>query len=91
MALRRLAKSVESTGSGRCPALYADDDPLQMVAQVKTLPSEKAAQLVEVADDEVAGSIPTETVFRAMAKYATEHGDDALAHAMGRFLTERGM
>jgi hypothetical protein len=91
MALRRLAKSAESTGSGRCPALYATDDAARMVAQVKTLTGSETSHLLEVGMDEVAGSIPTETVFRAVACYASEHGDKTLATAIDEFLTRRGM
>jgi hypothetical protein len=91
MALRRLAKDATSTGSGRCQALYATDDPTRMVAQVRVITDADAAQLVELDADEVAGSIPTETLFRAMAKYASEHGDDGLGASIDMFLIERGM
>jgi hypothetical protein len=91
MGLRRLAKAADSTGSGRCPALYATDDPTRMVAQVKALPDGEKTQLIDVSADEIAGSIPTETVLRAMAKYVSENGDVALAAALEAFLEERGM
>lgn len=87
--LRRLAKDTNSTGSGRCPALYATDDPARMVAQVRALSDTETAQLIEIGADEVAGSIPTETVFRAIAKYVSEQGDDTLAGAIEVFLTDR--
>ncbi len=89
--LRRLAKDRESGDSGRCPALYATDDPARMVAQVRLLGDAERAGLIEVGADEVAGSIPTETVFRAAARCAAEHGDGGLAVALETFLAERGM
>jgi hypothetical protein len=91
MGLRRLAKDATSTSSGRCPALYATDDPTRMAAQVKVMSADEAAQLLEVGAGEVAGSIPTETVFRGIARYANEQGDAALAAALTAFLRERGM
>jgi len=89
--LRRLAKDRDSGGGGRCPALYATDDPARMVAQVKVLGGAETAELIEVGPGEVAGSIPTETVFRAAARCASEQGDDALAGAVEAFLADRGM
>jgi hypothetical protein len=91
MQFRRLAKDAKSIGRSRCPALYATDDDARMVAQVRRLIHEEPARLLEVGDDETAGSIPTETVFRAVAEYATEHGDDALAAHLEAFLAERNM
>lgn len=67
------------------------DSPVRMVAQVRVLSDTETAQLIEMGTDEVAGSIPTETVFRAIAKCASEQGDDALARAIEAFLTNRKM
>lgn len=90
--LTRLAKDTASTSSGRCPALYATDDPARMIAQVRQdLTNMERDQILELADDETYGSIPTETVLRAVAKFATEHGDDALAAGLEAFLDARGM
>ncbi len=91
MALRRLAKDAESVTKGGCPALYSTDDPLRMIGQGKVLGPNETVELLEVRDDETAVAIPTETVFRGMAKYASEHGDDDLAAAIDAFLVARGL
>ena len=91
MTFHRLAKDKQSLTSGGCPALYADDDPARMIAQGKRLNDAEFGMLVELAGDETAVAIPTETVFRAMAKYATEHGDDELVARIEWFLTARGL
>lgn len=86
MALHRLAKDSGSVTSGGCPALYSTDDPARMIGQGKRLGAEETAGLLELLDDETAVAIPTETVFRGVAKYATEHGDDELAGLLEAFL-----
>lgn len=92
MPLYRLAKDDSgSVTSGGCPALYSTDDPRRMIAQVKVLSPGETAELLEVLDDETAGSIPTGTVFRGVAKYATEHGDDELTARIEAFLRDRGL
>lgn len=91
MALYRLAKDDGSVTSGGCPALYSTDDPARMIAQGKVLGPEDTAELLELLDDETAVTIPTETVFRGVAKYATEHGDDILAGQVDAFLAARGL
>ena len=91
MALHRLAKDSGSLTSGGCPALYSTGDPARMIAQGKLLPAEEMAELLELLEDETAVAIPTETVFRAVAKYATEHGDDVLAGRIEEFLTGQGL
>lgn len=91
MALHRLAKDSGSVTSGGCPALYSTDDPARMISQGKVLGAEETAELLERLDDEAAVAIPTETVFRGVAKYATEHGDDDLAGRVEAFLAARGL
>ena len=91
MALHRLAKDAGSVTSGGCPALYSTDDPARMIGQGKVLGAEETAELLERLDDESAVAIPTETVFRGVAKYATEHGADDLAGRIEAFLAERGL
>ena len=91
MTLRRLAKDVTSLTSGGCPALYATDDPGWMVAQGPRLDPAEEADLLERLPHELGIRVPTETVLRAVAKYATEQGDDYLAAAAEGFLLERGM
>ena len=91
MALRRLAKDVTSLTSGGCPALYATDDPGWMVAQGPPLSAAEEAALLERLPHELGVRVPTETVLRAVAKHATEHGDDRLAAAVEAFLLERSM
>ena len=91
MALHRLAKARTSLTAGDCPALYATDDSTRMIGQGKKLTPQETAELIEMSVDEIASAIPTETVFRGMAKYATEHGDDDLAGRIEAFLTARGL
>lgn len=91
MALHRLAKDATSVTKGGCPALYSTDDPAWMIGQGKVLTEDETAQLLERLDDETAARIPTETVFRAVAKYATEHGDDTLAGAIEAFIDAQGL
>ena len=91
MALRRLAKATESLTKGGCPALYGSDNPARMVAQVKVIPPDEASELLEVLEDELAGEIPTETVFRGVAQYAAEAGDSDLACRIEAFLVTRGL
>jgi hypothetical protein len=91
MALHRLAKADGSVTSGGCPALYSTDNPARMIGQGKVLGTEETAELLEMLDDETAVGIPTETVFRGVAKYATEHGDDDLAGRLEAFITARGL
>jgi hypothetical protein len=91
MGLHRLAKDSNSAGAGGCPALYGTGDPTRMIAQGKSLTPAEASELIEVRDDETAVAIPTETVLRGVAKYATEHGDDDLAGQLDAFLADRGL
>lgn len=91
MALHRLAKDAGSVTSGGCPALYSTDDPARMVGQGKVLSPGETAELLELLDDETGAAFRTETVFRGVAKYATEHGDDGLAGRIEAFLTARGL
>ncbi len=89
MALHRLAKDNGSMTSGDCAALYSTDDPARMIGQGQVLRPAETAELLAVGDDETAVAIPTETVFRSVAKYATEHGDDELADRIEAFLIAR--
>jgi hypothetical protein len=91
MALHRLVKAGDSVTSGGCPALYSTDDPARIVGQGKMLSQREAAELLELLDDETGVAFPTETVFRGVARYATEHGDDDLASRIEAFLTARGL
>lgn len=92
MALRRLAKDDDgSLIQGGCPAVYSTDDPARMIGQGKVLTPTETSELLELLDDETAVAIPTETVFRCMAKYATEHGDDDLASRIEAFLAAQGL
>jgi hypothetical protein len=92
MALHRLAKDENgSVSSGGCPALYSTDDPARMIGQGKVLGSAEIAEVLELLEDETAVAIPTETVFRGVAKYAAEHGDDILAGQIDMFLAARGL
>jgi hypothetical protein len=88
---RMLAKDVLSLGKRQCPALYLDDDPGRMIAQGKRLSGAETEHLVDLAADETAVAIPTETVLRAVARYAKEQGADELSDQIEGFLVDRGM
>jgi len=89
MAIHRLAKDQSSRGKGGCPALYATDDPSRMIAQGPVLPDAEFDELLEIQPFETAVAIPTETVLRGVAKYATEHGADDLTASIEAFLAQR--
>ena len=91
MGVHRLAKWRGSVFNGACPALYSTEDPATMISQGTKPTSAQMAELLEVASDETAVAIPTETVFRGIAKYATEHGDEQLAGKIEEFLAARGL
>lgn len=74
MRLTRLAKDANSGNHG-CPALYvAPDDPSVMVAQGTFLDADTLRNLQDLAPDETAVRIPTETVLRAARAYLDEYG-----------------
>jgi hypothetical protein len=79
MKLTRLCKSGDSVNESLCPAMYLADDPTMMVSQGKRLDPETTAQLRDLANDEIAHLIPTETVLRAAALVLAAHGRAALA------------
>jgi hypothetical protein len=54
--------------NGSCPAVYVADDTTVLVVQGKMLDSATTAELVGVADDELAVAIPRETLLRAVAQ-----------------------
>lgn len=91
MIMHRLSVARDSVTSGGCPALYSTDDPARMIGQGKKLSQEEESELLQALDDETAVAIPTETVLRGVAKYATEQGDDDLASRIEAFLAARGI
>lgn len=88
---RRLAKDALSLGRRQCPALYATDNPARMIAQGKQPSDAELARLVDLAPDETAVALPTETVLRGVARYVKESGDAELSDRIEAFLGERGM
>ncbi|MBO0872102.1 MAG: hypothetical protein J2P19_01790 [Pseudonocardia sp.] len=75
MKLIRICKSEDSLAQGQCPAMYsAPEEPLKMVAQGTKPGADTAAHLRDVADDEAAVVLPTETVFRAVATVLADAG-----------------
>jgi len=86
MGLHRLAKDGGSLSTGGCPAIYSTDDPTRMIGQGKLLGATEAAELLELAGDEAAVAIPTETVLRGVAGFVSEHGDDKLSHLIDEFV-----
>ena len=86
--LRRLCKSADSFPQGDCSAMYVSDDPATMVGQGKVLDTGTAAELLDVAEDERAVAIPTETVLRAAALLLAENGRPAMTAEVEAFLRE---
>ncbi len=75
MRFRRLCKAANSMGEDdECPAVYVGDDPAVMIAQGKILDPTVRTALLDLADDETAVQIPTETVLRAVGLYLAERG-----------------
>lgn len=89
MALRRLCKSADSGLSRDCPAVYVDDaDPAVMVGQGKVLDAPTVAELRDVAADEDAVAIPTETVLRAAGLFLAERGRPGVLAEIEAYLRE---
>lgn len=72
--LRRLCKAASSFPDDDCPAVYLGDDPTVMVAQGTLLDPAEVAELRDLAEDEIAVTIPTETVLRAVGLFLAEQG-----------------
>jgi hypothetical protein len=86
--LRRLAKDAGSP-IDNCPAVYVEDEDVAlMVGQGKRLDERKMAELEDLAADETAVLIPTETVLRAAARLLAEHGRPRAAEDVEGFLAE---
>lgn len=94
MNLRRLCKAATSYPDHDCPAVYVDDaqeatangSPEMMVCQVKTIDASTTAQLQDLADDEVAGAMPAETVPRAAGLYMAERGHTGVLDEVEAYL-----
>ncbi len=54
--------------NGSCPAVYVGEDASVLVVQGKVLDDATVAELVGIADDELAVAIPRETLLRAVAQ-----------------------
>jgi hypothetical protein len=76
-------------GQDFCPAMYLADDPTMMVSQGRRLDDETTAQLCNLADDETAHLIPTETVLRAAALVLASQGRATLAAEITATVTRR--
>ncbi|MFF1819291.1 hypothetical protein ACFVWG_18470 [Kribbella sp. NPDC058245] len=86
MKLTRICKSADSQVAGQCPAIYVADTPAVMVSQGKRLDPQTTAELRDVADDETAVEIPTETLLRAAGLFLAERGRPAVAAEVEAFL-----
>jgi hypothetical protein len=90
MRLRKLAKDSNSP-TGDCPALYvADGDSAVMVAQGKLLDDHTTGELEDLAANETAVRVPTETVLRAAGRLLAEHGRPSVADEIEAYLAEHG-
>ncbi len=87
MALRRLCKASDSMGADNCPAVYVEDEPQWLIAQGKALDDVLTGQLLDLAADETAVRVPTETIVRAVAMLLAERGEPALAGDISRILS----
>lgn len=70
----RLCKAADSWGKDQCPAVYRTDDPAKLIVQGKSLDATGMAALQDLAVDETAVQIPTETVLRAVGLILAERG-----------------
>jgi hypothetical protein len=70
--------------------MYVTDDPTQMVGQGKRLDATTTAGLLDLAADETASVIPTETVLRAAGLFLAAHGRSALGAEIEAFVAEWG-
>lgn len=86
MKLTRICKSGDSQVAGQCPAVYVADTPTVMVGQGRRLDPQTTAELLDLADDETAVAIPTETLLRAAGKFLAERGRPAAAAEVEAFL-----
>lgn len=90
MMLRRLCKSSSSFPDNECPAVYVDDDPAMMVGQGKLLDAVTTAQLHNLAEDESAVAIPTETLLRAAGLFLAEQGRPGMLAEVESYLAGDG-
>lgn len=91
MKLRRICKAEESVTQGQCPAMYAaPENQLKMVAQGKDPDEDTKAYLRDVADDESAVVLPTETVLRAVATLLADAGYPAAKADVESYLKDLG-
>ena len=76
-------------GNDECPAVYVSDTTASvMVALGRTLSADVLATLLNLAHDETAVEIPTETVLRAAGLYLADHGRPDLLAEIETFLAD---
>ena len=68
MKLTEIARDVEGCKNGSCPAVYVGEDASVLVVQGKVLDAATTAELVGIADDELAVAIPRATLLAAVAR-----------------------
>lgn len=91
MALRRLCKAANSFPDDKCPAVYVEEDDLSsMVGQGKKLSAESRAELRDLAAEEDAVRIPTETILRAVGLFLAERGRPVALAEVEAYLEEIG-
>lgn len=93
MRFRRLCKAGDSIDpTNECPAVYlAEGDLTCMIAQGKVLDATTLAGLLDVALDESAVRLPTETVLRAAGLFLAEQGRPDLRDAIDEVLARLGL
>jgi hypothetical protein len=90
MKLRRLCKAEDSFPENKCPAMYLAEDPSRMIGQGKHVDDATANELLDLADDEGAFEIPTETVLRAAAMVLAEAGRPGMIAEVEAYLAQSG-
>jgi hypothetical protein len=91
VALRRLCKAANSFPEDKCPAVYVEEeDPSTMVGQGRKLSAEIKAELRDLAAEEDAVRIPTETVLRAVGLFLAEQGRPVVLAEVEAYLRDVG-
>jgi hypothetical protein len=91
MALRRLCKAANSFPQDKCPAVYVEEeDPSTMVGQGRKMSAKAKAELRDLAAEEDAVRIPTETVLRAVGLFLAERGRPVVLAEVEAYLEEVG-
>jgi hypothetical protein len=84
-----VVRQANSFPQDKCPAVYVEeDDPSTMVGQGKKMSAKAKAELRDLAAEEDAVRIPTETVLRAVGLFLAEQGRPVVLAEVEAYLEE---